>query len=99
MVRDDMLSRSSVVGDREGGADLLAQAMESGQEVVCVRCGALVSRKRWDVHRDVWCPKSGSLGNEEGSEEGGGGGGGGGGGDGDVGAGDADGDEFEDAIE
>lgn len=62
MVRDDMLTRPSVVGDREGGEQILREAMESGHEVVCVRCGALVSRKRWDVHRDVWCPKSGSQG-------------------------------------
>ena len=53
-VCDDMLDRSSIVGDR-GDNDLLQDAFQDGSSVVCVRCGDLVARTRWDAHRTTWC--------------------------------------------
>ena len=55
-VRDDMLSRPSVLADH-GRTSLLREAMESGSEVVCIRCGALVLRRRADEHRTMWCAR------------------------------------------
>ena len=53
---EDMLRRTSILKD-EGDEEILRDAMEDGSSVVCVRCGGLVARTRWDAHRDMWCPK------------------------------------------
>jgi hypothetical protein len=55
-VRDDMLSRPSMLADR-GKSSLLREAMEGGTEVVCIRCGGLVARHRAEAHRTTWCPR------------------------------------------
>ena len=53
-VCDDLLERSSILGDG-GHRDLLQDAFEDGSSVVCVRCGDLVARRRWDAHKTAWC--------------------------------------------
>jgi len=53
-VCDDLLERSSILGDG-GHSELLQDAFEDGSSVVCVRCGDLVARARWDAHRTTWC--------------------------------------------
>ena len=50
-----MLERESILKD-EGAEDILKVAMENGSSVVCVRCGELIARHRWEAHRDKWCP-------------------------------------------
>ena len=30
--------------------------MEDGSSVVCMKCGALVMRDRWEQHKTMWCP-------------------------------------------
>lgn len=54
-VCDDLLDRSSIVGDERGKRDLLQDAFQDGSSVVCVRCGDLVARSRWDAHLSRWC--------------------------------------------
>ena len=58
---DDMLQRDSILKDEREGSVILRHAMESGSSVVCVRCGGLFARDRFDAHRDYWCPKLGVV--------------------------------------
>ena len=64
---DDMLSRDSILKDefQEEGSNILRHAMECGSSVVCVRCRGLVSRDRFNAHRDMWCPKLNNIGDED----------------------------------
>ena len=51
-----MLEADSILKD-EGDSQILASAMENGSSVVCVRCGDLIAKARWEAHRDFWCSK------------------------------------------
>lgn len=55
-VRDDMLAKTSVLGDA-GHSGLLRGAMEDGSSVVCIRCGQLIAIGRTEAHRTLWCPQ------------------------------------------
>ena len=64
-VRNDLLLRAgddSLLGERgEAHVAAVRVAFDSGQSVVCVRCGDLVPRARWEPHRpsgdrSVYCP-------------------------------------------
>ena len=48
-VRDDMLERDSVLQE-EGRSQILQDMFEDGSSVVCVRCGELVARHRFEAH-------------------------------------------------
>eukprot|EP00035_Acanthoeca_spectabilis_P027798 m.467883 g.467883 ORF g.467883 m.467883 type:complete len:273 (-) comp26966_c0_seq1:283-1101(-) len=54
-VRDDMLTRESLLGDG-GRSGVLREAIENGSSVVCIRCGQLIARARTEAHRTMWCP-------------------------------------------
>ena len=74
-VRNDLLLRAgddSLLGERgEAHVAAVRVAFDSGQSVVCVRCGDLVPRARWEPHRDLWCRKLlDNGGGEEGDEDG-----------------------------
>ena len=53
--RDEITSRESILKD-QGAEEIIKTAFENGSSVVCVRCGDLVAKTRWDAHRDMWCP-------------------------------------------
>ena len=49
----------------------MATGLASGNvdTVLCPRCGDAVSSKRWDAHRDLWCPRLDDDGSEEAEAE------------------------------
>ena len=51
-----MLEAESILKD-EGDSEILKTAMENGSSVVCVSCGDLIAKERWEAHRDHWCSK------------------------------------------
>ena len=73
-VRNDLLLRAgddSLLGERgEAHVAAVRVAFDSGQSVVCVRCGDLVPRARWEPHRDLWCRRLDDGGGEEGGDDG-----------------------------
>ena len=53
--RDELTSQESILKD-QGAEEILKIAFEDGSSVVCVRCGELIAKTRWNAHRDMWCP-------------------------------------------
>lgn len=54
----ELLRDDSTLLYQQGRQDILRQTMEDGSSVVCRRCNAVVSSKRWQQHQMYWCQQA-----------------------------------------
>lgn len=52
---EELLQDESTLLYQQGRQDILRQTMEDGSSLVCTRCSAVVSSKRWQQHQQYWC--------------------------------------------
>ena len=55
LVSEDLMRQNTFLSER-GEEDILRDAFEDGSSLVCVKCGGLVAKIRWESHKALWCP-------------------------------------------
>ncbi len=54
-ISEELMRQDTFLSER-GEEDILRDAFEDGSSIVCVKCGGLVAKVRWESHAKMWCP-------------------------------------------
>lgn len=53
-ISEELMRQDTFLSER-GDEDILKDAFEDGSSLVCVKCGGLVAKVRWESHIKMWC--------------------------------------------
>lgn len=54
-VSEELMRQDTFLSER-GEEEILKDAFEDGSSLVCMKCGGLVAKARWESHSQFWCP-------------------------------------------
>lgn len=53
-ISEELMRQDTFLSER-GDEEILKDAFEDGSSLVCVKCGGLVAKVRWESHSKFWC--------------------------------------------